>query len=134
MNLRETSKLLYQLKLANQEMVARFEEKTGYSITRYELMLIVMENGPCSQSFIQTELKIDRAAVTRHLKFLEEMSYVKRERNQENKREIFVEATDLAISELQKCDKKYSNNQQSATPLSEDEENQLLQLLIKMMK
>lgn len=32
MNLRETSKLLYQLKLANQEMTTKFEEKTGFSI------------------------------------------------------------------------------------------------------
>ena len=39
MNLREISKLFYQLKLANQETTSKFEKETGFSITRYELMM-----------------------------------------------------------------------------------------------
>ncbi len=31
-------------------------------------MMFIKENGRCSQSDLQTELKIDSAAVTRHLK------------------------------------------------------------------
>ncbi|MEG2254171.1 MAG: MarR family transcriptional regulator, partial [Vagococcus sp.] len=97
MDLRETSKLLYQLKLANQEMTTQFEEQTGFSITRYELMQVLRENAPCSQSLIQTALKIDSAAVTRHLKILEEKNYVTRERNKENNREVMVTITDSAL-------------------------------------
>ena len=57
MNLRDTSKLLYQLKLANQKMTALFEQDTGFSITRYELLLFLRESGPCSQTVLQTQLQ-----------------------------------------------------------------------------
>ncbi len=35
-------------------------------------MMFLKENGKCSQSQIHLELKIDSAAITRHLKILEE--------------------------------------------------------------
>ena len=40
--------------------------------------MFINENGRCSQSELQTELKIDSAAVTRHLKILEQKNYVVR--------------------------------------------------------
>ena len=43
---------------------------------------------------------LDSAAVTRHLKLLEEKNLVKRERNKENNREVFVEITDKAKNDL----------------------------------
>ena len=64
MNLRKISKLFYQIKVSNQE--------TGFSLTRYELMMFLKENGKCSQSQIHVELKIDSVAITRHLKILKE--------------------------------------------------------------
>lgn len=134
MNLRETSKLLYQLKLANQEMTTKFEAKTGFSITRYELMLVLMENAPCSQSLIQNELKIDSAAVTRHLKILEEKGYVIRERNQANNREISVNITEQAIKDLKSCESEYQQHKKLELSLTEDEEKILLQLLTKMVQ
>ena len=96
MQLREISRLLYQLKIANQELTTTFEKSTGFSLTRYELMMFIKENGRCSQSDLQTELKIDSAAVTRHLKILEQKNYVVRERNKDNNREVFVEITPKA--------------------------------------
>lgn len=134
MNLRETSKLLYQLKLANQEMTTKFEAKTGFSITRYELMLVLMENAPCSQSLIQNELKIDSAAVTRHLKILEEKGYVIRERNQANNREISVNITEQAIKDLKSCEAEHQQHKKLNLSLTEDEEKILLQLLTKMVQ
>ena len=41
MKLEKVSQLLYQLKIVNQEMTAKFEKSTGYSITRYQLMMIL---------------------------------------------------------------------------------------------
>lgn len=134
MNLRETSKLLYQLKLANQEMTTKFEVKTGFSITRYELMLVLMENAPCSQSLIQNELKIDSAAVTRHLKILEEKGYVIRERNQANNREISVNITEQAVKDLKSCELEHQQHKKLDLSLTEDEEKMLLQLLTKMVQ
>ncbi len=57
MKLEKVSQLLYQLKIVNQEMTAKFEKSTGYSITRYQLMMILKCKGRCSQSQLQNELK-----------------------------------------------------------------------------
>lgn len=134
MNLRDTSKLLYQLKLANQKMTTLFEQDTGFSITRYELMLFLRECGPCSQTVLQTQLQIDSAAVTRHLKILEEEQYVTRERNQDNQREIFVKVTEKAKSALAHCEVEHERTQVKPFPLSETEERTLLALLTKLVK
>lgn len=134
MNLRDTSKLLYQLKLANQKMTTLFEQDTGFSITRYELMLFLRESGPCSQTVLQTQLQIDSAAVTRHLKILEEEQYVTRKRNQDNQREVFVKVTEKAKSALAHCEAEHESAQANPFPLSETEERTLLALLTKLVK
>lgn len=135
MNLRKFSKLLYQLKLASQEMTTKFEKETGFSITRYELMLFLKENGQCSQTNLQNELKIDSAAVTRHLKILEEKNYVIRERNKNSNREVVVRITENATKELEHCEREFSHpNKTMMSPLNEEEENTLLNLLTKLVK
>lgn len=135
MNLRQISKLFYQLKLANQEMTTKFEKETGFSITRYELMMFLKENGQRSQTILQNELKIDSAAVTRHLKILEEKNYVIRERNKNNNREVVVRITDNAAKELEHCEREFSHsNKTIISPLNEEEENTLLSLLTKLVK
>lgn len=135
MKLRNVSKLLYQLKIANQEMTSSFEKATGFSITRYELMMILKTKGRCSQTQLQAELKIDSAAVTRHLKILEEKNYVTRERNKDNNREVFVEITNKAKEDLAHCEKEHPSAEQSLNiTLSEAEEDYLLQLLTKLTK
>lgn len=134
MNLRETSKLLYQLKLVNQEVTTKFENKTGFSITRYELMQVLKEKAPCSQSLIQTELKIDSAAVTRHLKILEEKNYVTRKRNKENNREVIVNITEEALESIKSCEIKHEEKMKVPFSLTEKEEQTLLELLTKLVK
>ncbi|MUO32319.1 MarR family winged helix-turn-helix transcriptional regulator [Enterococcus gallinarum] len=133
MQLREISRLLYQLKIANQELTATFEKSTGFSLTRYELMMFIKENGRCSQSDLQTELKIDSAAVTRHLKILEQKNYVVRERNRDNNREVFVEITPKAKKELSACE-NHQEKEAFALSLTEEEAAAFLQLLNKLMK
>lgn len=134
MNLRDTSKLLYQLKLANQKMTTLFEQDTGFSITRYELLLFLRESGSCSQTVLQTQLQIDSAAVTRHLKLLEEANYVRRERNPENQREVFVKLTEEAKEALAHCEQEHACTRKRPLPLSETEERTLLALLTKLVK
>lgn len=135
MNLKEFSSLLYQIKIANQEMTSKFEEVTGFSLTRYELMMLLKETGKCSQKQIQHRLHIDSAAVTRHLKILEEKEYVIRERNKENNREIFVEITEKAQMDLESCEKEHDRPQNPLYHLlSSVEEKQLRLLLKKLIK
>lgn len=134
MNLRDVSRLLYQIKLADQQVASSFEKKTGFSLTRYELLMTLRELGKCSQSAIQQELKIDHAAVTRHLKILEEKGYVRRERNQANNREVFVQLTEKAEKELSRCEQEHQASAQLLYPaLSDQEIRQLSELLSKLI-
>ena len=139
MNLEKVSQLLYQLKIVNQEMTAKFEKSTGFSITRYQLMMILKCKGRCSQTQLQNELKIDSAAVTRHLKLLEEKNLVKRQRNKDNNREVFVEITDEAKADLERCAREHDNSVHESEQtlnigLSDSEEEELLELLTKLLK
>ena len=133
MNLREISRLLYQIKLTNQEINTLFEKETGFSLTRYEMLMFLKDKGTCSQNQIQTELKIDSAAITRHLKILEQKGYVIRERNAENNREVFVQLSDKAIKDLEACGKEHDQWKSSLSlSLSHEEAEQLSILLNKL--
>lgn len=133
MNLREISRLLYQIKLTNQEINTLFEKETGFSLTRYEMLMFLKEKGICSQNQIQTELKIDSAAITRHLKILEQKGYVIRKRNADNNREVFVQLSEQAIQDLEACGKEHDQGKSSLTlSLSEEGAEQLSDLLNKL--
>ncbi|MGO2083732.1 MarR family winged helix-turn-helix transcriptional regulator [Vagococcus sp.] len=134
MKLRTWSRLLYRIKQVDQTIATRFEEKTGFSLTRYELLMILFDQVSCSQRLLQDELGIDRAAVARHLAKLEEQGYVFRERNQENLREMEVSLTEKAREELLHCQVKHQNEtHQTLMGLSAEEAEQLSRLLTKLM-
>ena len=135
MNIRHISKLFYQIKLVNQEITTKFEKETGFSITRYELIMFLKEHGKSPQSTLQNALKIDSAAVTRHLKVLEDKHYVTRERNKANNREVLVSATAQANEALASCETHYdANSNKIHLPLSQAEEETLLDLLTRLVK
>lgn len=133
MNLREISRLLYQIKLTNQEINTLFEKETGFSLTRYEMLMFLKDKGMCSQNQIQTELKIDSAAITRHLKILEQKGYVIRERNAENNREVFVQLSDKAIKDLEACGKEHDQGKSSLSLSLSDEEAEQLSILLNKL-
>lgn len=132
MDLREISRLLYQIKLAEQNVASSFERETGFSLTRYEMLQVVKERGMCSQRVIKEEMKIDNAAITRHLKILEEKGYVVRERNAENHREMFVRVTEKAEQDLRDCERDEQANHLVLQALSPEEIQQLSGLLQKL--
>ena len=133
MNLREISRLLYQIKLTNQEINTLFEKETGFSLTRYEMLMFLKDKGTCSQNQIQTELKIDSTAITRHLKILEQKGYVIRERNAENNREVFVQLSDKAIKDLEACGKEHDQGKSSLSLSLSDEEAEQLSILLNKL-
>lgn len=133
MKLCTMSGLLYLMKTKSQEVTDQFEVETGFSLTRYELMMYVINKPQVSQQMIQTNLKIDRAAVTRHLKQLEENGYVIRLRNPDNNREVLVEATKKAVNELSTCESQLANILPEAfLNLTSEELDQLQKLLNKL--
>ena len=45
MDLRKLSQLLYKIKIISQEGSALFEKETGFSLTRYEMLMFLWEKG-----------------------------------------------------------------------------------------
>ncbi|MDS2646544.1 MarR family transcriptional regulator [Streptococcus pneumoniae] len=96
----EIQDLLYQLRLSEQASTQLFEKRLGISLTRYQILLFLLEHSPCNQMAAQERLKIDQAALTRHFKILETEGLVERHRNPENQREVLVEAAKYAKEQL----------------------------------
>lgn len=85
-------------------MTNSFEKRTGVSLTRYELLFNLYNNGRMTQTELQQSLFIDQAAITRHLKILEEKGYVTRQRNVQNNREVIVDISDEGKKLINNCD------------------------------
>ncbi|HFH9837769.1 TPA: MarR family winged helix-turn-helix transcriptional regulator [Streptococcus suis] len=129
------TQLLYQIKLADETITSLFEKQLGISLTRYQLLQFLLEDYPCSQQVLQEKLKIDRAAITRHLKILEGNGYISRERNPVNQREMLVEPTQRALNDLQLSPPAHHQMIKSEMEniLSNHEEEDLTNLLMKLV-
>ena len=135
MKLKAFSDMLQKLRNVEHKLTKEFETGTGFSLTRYEILTFLRDNGDSLQNTISDYLGIDPAAVTRHLRILEEKGYVKRERNTENGREIIVSLTDFSRSELKKCSKNQKINEcELPVPFTQDEIKELMEILNRMEK
>ncbi|MBS2969086.1 MarR family transcriptional regulator [Metabacillus sp. KIGAM252] len=90
----EDEKIVYRLYEINKRTIPKFERCTGVSQSRLELLLKLYETGEINQSTLQKKVNIDNAAVTRHLKQLEEKGIVIRRKNQEDNRFTYVSLTE----------------------------------------
>lgn len=133
--MKHLSQLLYQVKLADESVTSLFEKGLGISLTRYQLLTNLLDQAPCSQQELQEKLHIDRAAITRHLKILEDKGYIQRERNPENQREMLVQPTQYAVNELQVRPPAHHLAVKAAMEsiLSDEEEERLSYLLEKLV-
>ncbi|HEM2810132.1 MarR family winged helix-turn-helix transcriptional regulator [Streptococcus suis] len=133
--MKHLSQLLYQVKLADEAVTSLFEKGLGISLTRYQILTNLLDQAPCSQQDLQEKLQIDRAAITRHLKILEDKGYIQRERNPENQREMLVQPTQYAVNDLQVHPPAHHQVVKAAMEsiLSDREEEQLSNLLEKLV-
>jgi len=126
--------ILFMFKNIDRQFTHNFEKRTGISLTRYEMLYILANRGQLSQIEFQQSLKIDQAAITRHLKILEEKSLVMRNRNKRNNREVIVEITAGGKKILERCDldkKQYFD--ELFNDMTEPEIQQLNLLVGKLM-
>lgn len=133
MSCQEMKQIFLMIKNIDRHVTQHFEKRTGISLTRYEILYKLFERGRLCQMKLQHELKIDQAAITRHLKILEEKGLVTRNRNEENNREVLVQITDAGNDILKECylDKKRFMDELFAE--FTEEEMKQLQLLIKKL-
>lgn len=131
----EINELLYQIHLVDQTITQLFEKQLGISLTRYQILQILLQKSPCNQIAVQEKLEIDPAALTRHFKILESEGYVSRKRNPVNQREVLVELTQEAKNQLLVNPLKHhlKVKKQMESILSTAEQKELTTLLTKLV-
>ncbi len=106
MDVKECVKLLHDIKILERKVADIFEKKLEISLTRFQIIKYLYEVEVATPKQIAQILKIDAAAITRHLKKLEEGGYVRKRRNEDNNREVLVEITQFSKSKIDQCVKE----------------------------
>ena len=106
MDAKECVKLLHDIKILERKVADIFEKKLGISLTRFQIIKYLYEVEVATPKQIAQILEIDAAAITRHLKKLEEGGYVRKRRNEDNNREVLVEITQFSKSKIDQCVKE----------------------------
>jgi DNA-binding MarR family transcriptional regulator len=83
-------KIIQRLYEIHRRTAPKFESCTGISQTRLDLLHELYEVEEISQRALQKKVNIDHAAVTRHLKQLEEKGMVVRRKNPDDQRFTYV--------------------------------------------
>ncbi|HEY0222378.1 MAG TPA: MarR family transcriptional regulator [Lactovum miscens] len=100
---KQYGQILFLLKSLGNQITQNFEKKTGVSLTRYQMLVLLSEGDTVLQSSLQQSINIDNAAITRHLKILEKHKFIERKRNPDNNREVLVKITDKGKDMFSTC-------------------------------
>jgi DNA-binding MarR family transcriptional regulator len=134
-NREQLKQIILLMKMVDRQVTKQFEQQTEISMTRYELLYTLVNKGTVSQHVLKQALQIDQAAITRHLKLLEEEQFVERSRNVQNNREVLVSITDKGRTHLTLCQGgKDSYLEKLTASFSEEELHQLYTLLVRLQK
>ena len=106
MDVKECVKLLHDIKILERKVADIFEKRLGISLTRFQIIKYLYEVEVATPKQIAQILEIDAAAITRHIKKLEEGGYVRKRRNEDNNREVLVEITKFSMSKIDQCVKE----------------------------
>lgn len=131
MNVKEYVKLLHDIKILERKVADIFEKKLGISLTRFQIIKYLYEVDVATPKKIAQILEIDAAAITRHLKKLEEGGYVRKKRNEDNNREVLVEITEFSKSKIDQCIKETDIRTLIDEEFTDDDFKQLKILLNK---
>lgn len=134
MDVREYVNLLHDLKVLERKIANIFEKKIGISLTRFQIIKYLYEVGYARPKQLSRILEIDAAAITRHLKKLEEAGYIKKSRNRENNREIYVEITETSKNKIDSCVKDNDVRNIISENFTDDDLKNLTKLLDKLNK
>ena len=134
MNIREYANLLHDLKVLERKIANIFEKKLGISLTRFQIIKYLYEVGYATPKQLSKILEIDAAAITRHLKKLEESGYINKRRNKENNREIYVEITEASKNKIDSCTKDIDIRNIISEDFTDDDLKNLTKLLDKFNK
>ncbi len=134
MEVRDCIELLYNLKILDKKLIDLFEKKIGISLTRFQIIKYLHEVSFTTSKQLAQSLEIDAAAITRHLRILEQESYVIKRRNEFNNREVFVELSQKALDEIGRCEKETNVRDLIGEEFTTEDLQNLVQLLNKFNK
>lgn len=113
----------------------KFEECTGVSQSRLELLTLLYQVDEISQSDLQKKVNIDGAAITRHVKQLEIKGMVSRRRKPEDNRITLVKLSNQGRERIESYKKEKERfMEEMLVNISTEERNVLLHLLSQMKK
>ncbi|WP_454955448.1 MarR family winged helix-turn-helix transcriptional regulator [Gemella morbillorum] len=134
MEVRDCIELLYNLKILDKKLIDLFEKKIGISLTRFQIIKYLHEVSFTTAKQLAKSLEIDAAAITRHLRILEQEGYVIKRRNEFNNREVFVELSQKALDEVDRCEKETNVRDLIGEEFTTEDLQNLVQLLNKFNK
>ena len=134
MEVRDCIELLYNLKILDKKLIDLFEKKIGISLTRFQIIKYLHEVSFTTLKQLAQSLEIDAAAITRHLRILEQEGYVIKRRNESNNREVFVELSQKALDEIGRCEKETNVRDLIGEEFTTEDLQNLVQLLNKFNK
>ncbi|PXW88457.1 MarR family transcriptional regulator [Streptohalobacillus salinus] len=100
------SELFFLIKQVDLQLTQVFENKLDISVTRYEMLLHLLSATVMTQTQLQQKMRINQAAITRHVKILEDKGLAIRARNPKNNREVLVQISSAGKTLLTRCDEK----------------------------
>ena len=131
MEVRDCIELLYNLKILDKKLIDLFEKKIGISLTRFQIIKYLHEVSFTTSKQLAQSLEIDAAAITRHLRILEQEGYIIKRRNELNNREIFIELSQKALDEIGRCEKETNARDIIGEEFTTEDLQNLVQLLNK---
>ena len=131
MDIKDYVKLLHDLKILERKVANIFEKKIGISLTRFQIIKYLYEVEIATPKQIAQLLGIDAAAITRHIKILEEGGYVEKRRNEQNNKEVFVVFTQYSKNKVDQCVKETDIREFIGPEFTDEDFKQLVILLNK---
>ncbi len=93
--------MFYRMHLLCKEMNTAFEAQLKTSFTKVEILYHIHQRQELSQLELQHLLALDGAAVTRHLKRLEQEGLIIRNKKEQDKRVTYIGLTGQGVQELE---------------------------------
>lgn len=102
----QESKLLYEMYRVNNAINTTFDAYISISQSRFEILALIYQEIEISQGDLQKKVTLDKAAVARHLKQLEDNKIVSRRKKDGDNRIILVQLTDYGRELIESSQKE----------------------------
>lgn len=129
----QEAELLYQMYGVNKVINTTFDACISVSQSRFEILSLIYQQIEISQGDLQKKVTIDKSAVTRHIKQLEEQGIIFRRKKDEDNRFVLVRLTDYGRELIENAQiEKARFVQELLTDISEEERNAFRKVLTKL--